>query len=97
MSSKLYNGDFHSNHRILKQMIIKAGYLTSGMKPLPGPNYNESAIILKNFMAGVMGDIQTDPVHRRKCLPPMGRLNNYRLRAPKPGLLNNKFEIIISL
>lgn len=44
---------------MLKQMIIKAGYLTSRMKPLPGPNYNESAIILKNFMAGVMGDIQT--------------------------------------
>jgi len=61
MSSNIYNGDFHSNHRILKQMIIKAGYLTSRMKPLPGPHYNESAIILKNFMAGVMGDIQTDP------------------------------------
>jgi len=61
MSSNIYNGDFHSNHRILKQMIIKAGYLTSRMKPLPGPHYNESALVLKSFMAGVMGDIQTDP------------------------------------
>ncbi len=59
MSSIIYKSDFHSNHRMLKQMIIKAGYLTSRMKPLPGPNYNESAIILKNFMAGVMGDIHT--------------------------------------
>ena len=39
MSSNIHNGDFHSNHRILKQMIIKAGYLTSRMKPLPAVSY----------------------------------------------------------
>lgn len=60
MSSNIYDVDFHSNHHMLKQMIIKAGYLTSRMKPLPGPHYNESALILRNFMAGVIGDIQTD-------------------------------------
>ncbi|KAB2680592.1 hypothetical protein F9K78_15680 [Brucella pseudintermedia] len=61
MSSNIYNGDFHSNHRILKQMIAKAGYVTSRMRPLPGPHYNDSALILKRFMDGVMGDIQTGP------------------------------------
>ncbi|MEJ5021186.1 hypothetical protein WH297_15810 [Ochrobactrum vermis] len=60
MSSSIYSVDFHTNHRILKQMIIKAGYLTSKMKPLPDPYYNQSALILQNFMAGVIGDIQTD-------------------------------------
>ncbi len=61
MSSNIYNGDFHSNHRILNQMIIKAGYLTSRMRPLPGPHYKESALILRSFMHGVLDDIQTDP------------------------------------
>ncbi|KAB2675808.1 hypothetical protein F9K85_12895 [Brucella tritici] len=61
MSSNIYNGDFHSNHRMMKQMIIKAGYLTSRMRPLPEPHYNESELILKNFMAGVMGDVQMGP------------------------------------
>ncbi|MBB4095284.1 hypothetical protein HGG72_16850 [Ochrobactrum pecoris] len=60
MSSNIYNVDFHTNHRILKQMMTKAGYLTSKMKPLPGPYYNQSALILRNFMAGAMGDVQTD-------------------------------------
>ncbi|WP_265975421.1 hypothetical protein [Brucella intermedia] len=60
MSSNIHNIDFHSTHRILKQMIMKAGYLTSRMKPLPGPHYNESVLILNSFMAGVMGDIQSN-------------------------------------
>lgn len=60
MSSPIYNVDFHSNHRILKQMIVKAGYMTSHMKPLPGPHYDQSTLILRNFMAEVMGDIQPD-------------------------------------
>ncbi len=60
MSSPIYNVDFHSNHRILKQMIVNAGYMTSHMKPLPGPHYDQSALILRNFMAEVMGDIQPD-------------------------------------
>ncbi|NNU59699.1 hypothetical protein [Ochrobactrum soli] len=60
MSSNIHNIDFHSNHRILKQMIIKAGYLTARMKPLPGPHYNDSVLILNSFMAGVMGDIQAN-------------------------------------
>ncbi|MDH7786301.1 hypothetical protein QBD01_002322 [Ochrobactrum sp. 19YEA23] len=60
MSSNNHTIDFHSNHRILKQMIMKAGYLTSRMKPLPGPHYNESVLILNSFMAGVMGDIQSN-------------------------------------
>lgn len=58
MSSNIHNIDFHSNHRILKQMIVKAGYMTVHMKPLPGPHYDQSALILQNFMAEVMGDIQ---------------------------------------
>lgn len=58
MSSNIHNIDFHSSHRILKQMIVKAGYMTSHMKPLPGPHYDQSALILRNFMAEVMGDIQ---------------------------------------
>jgi len=60
MSSNIHTIDFHSNHRILKQMIMKAGYLTSRMKPLPGPHYNESVLILNSFMAGGMGDIQSN-------------------------------------
>ncbi|MBA8840921.1 hypothetical protein [Ochrobactrum sp. RH2CCR150] len=60
MSSNICNVDFHSNHRILKQMITKAGYLTSRMKPLPGPHYNESVVVLRNFMAGVLGDMETN-------------------------------------
>ncbi len=61
MSSNICNIDFHSSHRILKQMIVKAGYMTSHMKPLPGPHYDQSELILKNFMAGVMGDVQMGP------------------------------------
>jgi hypothetical protein len=41
-------------------MMAKAGYVTLRMKPLSGPLFQQSKIILENFMGGVMRDQRVD-------------------------------------
>ncbi len=61
MSSNIYLGDFHTSNRVLKLMMAKAGYVTSRMRPLSGPLEQQSVLVLRKFMSGVMHD-QTLPV-----------------------------------
>ncbi len=60
MSSNIQFVNFHINNRILNQMMAKAGYVTLRMKPLSGPLFQQSKIILENFMGGVMRDQRVD-------------------------------------
>jgi len=54
MSSNIHIVDFHVSNRILNKMMLKAGYVTSKLKPLPGPLFNQSSLVLGNFMSGVI-------------------------------------------
>lgn len=58
MSSNVHLVDFHINNRILNKMMLKAGYVTSKMKPLPGPLFRQSSLVLRNFMSGVIRNHQ---------------------------------------
>lgn len=60
MSSNIHLVDFHSSNRILNQMMAKAGYVTLRMKPLSGPLFHQSKLVLQNFMTGVMRDHRVD-------------------------------------
>lgn len=55
MSAMICNADFNpASNRILNQMLHKAGYVTSRMKPLVGPLAEQSRSVLLRFMAGVL-------------------------------------------
>ncbi|QWK81056.1 MULTISPECIES: hypothetical protein [Brucella/Ochrobactrum group] len=56
MSSSIHLVNFHISNRILNQMMAKAGYVTARMKPLPGPLFHQSNLVLHHFMSGVMRD-----------------------------------------
>ncbi|QWK81507.1 hypothetical protein [Ochrobactrum sp. BTU1] len=56
MSSNVSLVEFQISNRILNKMMLKAGYVTSKMRPLPGPLFHQSSLILANFMSGVMRD-----------------------------------------
>ncbi len=60
MPSNIQFVNFHINNRILNQMMAKAGYVTLRIKPLSGPLFKQSKIILENFMGGVMRDQRVD-------------------------------------
>ncbi|OYR15077.1 hypothetical protein [Brucella thiophenivorans] len=64
MPSNIRLVDFHISNRILKQMMSKAGYVTPRMKPLSGPLFHQSQVVLQNFMSGVMRDyrVETAPL-----------------------------------
>jgi len=63
MSSTVHRVDFHISNRILNQMMARAGYVTSRLKPLSGPLSHQSHLVLQNFMTGVMRD------HRAEIAP----------------------------
>ncbi|KAA9367124.1 MULTISPECIES: hypothetical protein [Ochrobactrum] len=60
MSSTTHRIDLHSSNRILNQMMARAGYITSRLKPLPGPLSHPSKLVLQNFMTGLMRDHRAD-------------------------------------
>ncbi len=60
MSSTLHPVDFHCSNRILNQMMARAGYVTARLKPLSGPLYQQSTVVLQNFMTGLMRDHRAD-------------------------------------
>ncbi|MCX2697564.1 MULTISPECIES: hypothetical protein [Ochrobactrum] len=54
MPSNIHHVDFHMSNRILRQMMSKASYVTFKMKPLSGPLFQQSQLVLQNFMSGVI-------------------------------------------
>jgi len=60
MPSNIYSVDFHSSNRMLNQMMARAGYVTLRMKPLSGPLFCQSKLVLEKFMTGVMRDHRVD-------------------------------------
>lgn len=61
MSAMICNADFDpASNRILNQMLRRAGYVTSRMKPLVGPLAEQSRSVLLRFMAGVLDGNETN-------------------------------------
>jgi len=60
MSSTTHLAGCHGNNRILNQMMARAGYVTSRLKPLPEPLSEQSKLVLQNFMTGLMRDHRAD-------------------------------------
>jgi hypothetical protein len=54
MTSAIHRTDVHDSNVILKKMMARAHYVTSDMRPLPGPLFQTSVHILENFLSGVM-------------------------------------------
>jgi hypothetical protein len=55
MSSGIYHIDFRPSHaRMLQDMLKKAGYVTSRMQPIDGPQYEASKSLLIRFRSGIM-------------------------------------------
>ena len=55
VSSSIYHIDFRPSHtRMLRKMLKKAGYVSSNMKPIEGPQYEASKSLLIRFRSGIM-------------------------------------------
>jgi len=61
MSSAIHCTNGHNSTAILKQMMARADYVTTNMRPLPGPLFHKSVHILQNFLSGVMHEHRPDP------------------------------------
>lgn len=57
MSSNLCSADFRSSEaRTLREMLKRAGYVTSRMGPLDGPEYGTSHALLVRFRSGILSE-----------------------------------------
>ncbi|MDR6759715.1 hypothetical protein J2Y48_005033 [Mycoplana sp. BE70] len=57
MSSNVHHVDFRtSDIRIMREMLVKAGYVTARLVPLTGPLQHASKSVLRRFMTGTMQD-----------------------------------------
>ncbi|HVK91836.1 MAG TPA: hypothetical protein VM468_10620 [Mycoplana sp.] len=55
MSSNIQYVNFRSHEtRMLRDMLKNAGYKTSNLKPLLGPQWDRSQTLLQRFMSGVL-------------------------------------------